>query len=51
MEKVPYMVVLGDKEVEDKVVALRDRKGGNHGVMSVEDMLAKLGQEIADRVK
>ena len=51
MEKVPYMVVLGDKEVEDKVVALRDRKGGNHGVMSVEDLLAKLGQEIADRVK
>jgi len=50
MEKVPYMIVLGDKEVEDKVVALRDRKGGNFGVMSVEDMIAKLNQEIADKV-
>ncbi len=50
MEKVPYMIVLGDKEVEDKVVALRDRKGGNFGVMSVEDMIAKLQQEIADKV-
>ena len=44
------MIVLGDKEVEDKVVALRDRKGGNFGVMSVEDMIAKLQQEIADKV-
>jgi len=50
LEKVPYMIVLGDKEVEDKVVALRDRKGGNFGVMSVEDMIAKLQQEIADKV-
>ncbi|MGN0794259.1 MAG: threonine--tRNA ligase [Aristaeellaceae bacterium] len=49
-EKVPYMIVLGDKEVEDRVVAVRDRKGGNLGVMSVEDMLAKLRQEIRDRV-
>ncbi|MBQ8201115.1 MAG: threonine--tRNA ligase [Clostridia bacterium] len=50
MEKVPYMIVLGDKEVEDKVVALRDRKGGNFGVMSVDEMLAKLKQEIKDLV-
>ena len=50
MEKVPYMIVLGDKEVEAKVVALRARKGGNFGVMSVEDMIAKLQQEIADKV-
>jgi threonyl-tRNA synthetase len=40
------MIVLGDKEGEDKVGALRDRKGGNHGVMSVEDMLAKFHEEI-----
>ncbi len=50
MQKVPYMVVLGDKEVEDKVVALRDRKGGNFGVMSVEDMLAKFHQEIDEKL-
>ena len=50
MQKVPYMVVLGDKEVEDKVVALRDRKGGNFGVMSVEEMLAKFHQEIDEKI-
>ncbi len=46
LEKVPYMLVLGDKEVESKVVAVRDRKGGNLGVMSVEDMIAKFREEI-----
>ena len=50
LEKVPYMIVLGDKEVEDKAVALRDRKGGNHGVMSVEDMIAKFRHEIDEKL-
>ena len=50
VEKVPYMLVLGDKEVEDKVVALRDRKGGNFGMMSVEELLAKLDNEIKNRI-
>ncbi len=50
LQKVPYMIVLGDKEVEDKVVALRDRKGGNHGVMSVEDMIAKFRKEIDEKL-
>ncbi len=50
MQKVPYMVVLGDKEVEDKVVAIRDRKGGNLGVMSVEDMIARFRQEIDEKI-
>ena len=50
MQKVPYMIVLGDKEVEDKVVNLRDRKGSNHGVMSVEDMIAKFRHEIDEKL-
>lgn len=50
MEKIPYMVVLGDKEVEDKAVALRDRKGNNLGIMSPEALLAKLNKEIEDKV-
>jgi len=50
LEKVPYMIVLGDKEVENGVVALRDRKGGNLGVMSVEDMIAKFRHEIDEKL-
>ena len=50
LEKVPYMISLGDREVQEKTVDLRDRKGGKFGTMSVEDLLAKLKQEIADKV-
>ncbi len=50
MEKVPYMIVLGDKEVEDKMVALRDRKGANHGVMTPEDVIAKFRKEIDEKL-
>ncbi len=50
MEKIPYMVVLGDKEVEDRAVALRDRKGNNLGVMTPDALMAKLNKEIEDKV-
>ncbi len=50
LEKVPYMISLGDREVQEKTVDLRDRKGGKFGTMSVEDLLAKLKQEITDKV-
>ena len=50
LEKVPYMIVLGDKEVEDKMVALRDRKGANHGVMSPEEVIAKFRNEIDEKL-
>ena len=50
MEKVPYMIVLGDKEVEDKMVALRDRKGANHGVMTPEEVIAKFRKEIDQKL-
>ena len=50
MEKVPYMIVLGDKEVEDKKVALRDRKGANHGVMTPEEVIAKFRNEIDQKL-
>ena len=50
MEKVPYMLVLGDKEVEDKKVAVRDRKGGNLGVMTPEEVIAKFRKEIDEKL-
>lgn len=42
VEKVPYMIVLGDKEVEGGTVALRDRTEGDLGSRSVEELLALL---------
>ncbi len=46
MEKVPYMLVIGDKEAEDGTVAVRSRKDGDLGTMTLEDFMAKLQEEI-----
>lgn len=49
MEKVPYMLVLGDKEAESGEVAVRDRKTGETTVMSLDDFISKLSEEIKSR--
>jgi len=46
VEQIPYMVVIGDKELENNVVALRHRRKGNLGVLSAEDLIARLKEEI-----
>ncbi len=37
MQKIPYMIVLGDKEQEENTVAVRERKQGDIGTMSLEE--------------
>ncbi len=49
LSKVPYMAVVGEKEQIDGTVAVRARKEGEGGVMSIEDFVAKLKQEIATK--
>ncbi len=51
MQKIPYMLVVGDKEAESGSVAVRTRAGGDEGVMSVDDFMAKCLKEIAEKVK
>ena len=50
LEKIPYMISLGDREVAEKTADVRDRKGAKFGAMSVEDLVAKLKKEIEDKV-
>ncbi len=50
LEKVPYMIVLGDKEVSDNMVSIRSRKDGDKGTMSVSELSAMLLEEIGNRV-
>ncbi|PIR26460.1 MAG: threonine--tRNA ligase [Deltaproteobacteria bacterium CG_4_10_14_0_2_um_filter_43_8] len=45
MEKVPYMLVLGDKEVESKTLAVRSRDQGDLGAKSVQEFVALLKAE------
>ena len=51
MQKIPYMLVVGDKEAESGNVSVRTRAGGDEGVMSVDDFMAKCLKEIAEKVK
>jgi len=46
LKKIPYMGVLGAKEALAKSVAIRHRKDGDLGVLNLEDVAQKLGQEI-----
>ena len=49
MEKIPYMLVLGDKEAEAGQVAVRDRKTGETTVMTLDEFIEKLGEEVRTR--
>ena len=46
LQKIPYMLVLGDQEIEAKTVAVRKRKSKETRVMPVEDFLKELNELI-----
>ncbi|MBR0027009.1 MAG: threonine--tRNA ligase [Clostridia bacterium] len=46
VQKIPYMLIVGDKEAEQGVVAVRSRKGGDLGTMPLADFIAKIREEI-----
>lgn len=48
-QKIPYMLVIGDREVENEQVALRLRSGDNPGAMSVSDFIDRCQMEIIER--
>ena len=50
-EKIPYMLVVGDKEAENGTVAVRTRSGGDEGVMDLQAFLAQCRQEIDSKSK
>jgi threonyl-tRNA synthetase len=49
LQKVPYMIVLGDKELEDQTVAVRERKQGDVGAMSLDNFKEMLTQKRDSR--
>lgn len=51
LEKVPYMLVLGDKEEETGQVAMRDRKDGKTTVMPLSEFIEKLKFEVDHKLK
>ncbi len=49
MEKVPYMLIVGEKEVEENTVAVRSRKEGDKGSVAKDEFIAELMREIEER--
>ncbi|MGD9589500.1 MAG: threonine--tRNA ligase [Pyrinomonadaceae bacterium] len=45
LQKVPYMLVLGDKELEEQKVAVRERKQGDIGAMPLDEFKEMIGQQ------
>ena len=50
MQKIPYMLVVGKKEAEDRSVSVRDRKEGDIGVKSLDEIKAQILKEIEEKV-
>ncbi len=51
LEKVPYMLVIGNKELEEGTVSVRSRKNANLGTMSLDDFIAMAKEEIETKAK
>ncbi len=51
LAKTPYMLTVGDQEVENKTVSVRSRKGDNLGAMDMDALLGKLLTEIAVKAR
>ena len=50
LEKVPYMVVVGDKDIENNTISIRKRKEGDLGAMTVEQLLEKIVPDRDNKV-
>ncbi len=46
LQKIPYMLVVGDKEVENEEVSVRSRSAGDQGTLKVDEFINKLLEEI-----
>ncbi len=51
LRKVPYMLVVGDKEIEANAVAVRSRKEGDIGQVDVDKFLEKMQEEIKNKTR
>ena len=48
-QKIPYMLVVGEKEMDAKSVAVRYRDKGDEGMIKLEDFVERIKKEIADK--
>lgn len=46
LQKIPYMLIIGDKEIKDNSVGVRSRDKGDIGAISMEEFIQKIKHEI-----
>ena len=46
IQKIPYLIVVGDKEIETKSISVRQRKKGNINAMKLDEFIKKAEEEI-----
>lgn len=51
LEKIPYMLVVGDKDIEAGTVAVRSRKSGDEGASTIEEFIERIQKEVAEKAK
>ena len=49
LEKVPYMIVIGEKEIENNTLSVRSRDLGDLGSMKKEEVIEKFVKEIEEK--
>ncbi len=49
MQRIPYLLIIGDKELEDQTIAVRSQKGDDLGSLSINTLVEMLSKEIADK--
>ncbi|MEQ1738428.1 MAG: threonine--tRNA ligase [Methyloglobulus sp.] len=49
MQRIPYLIIIGDKELEDQAITVRSQKGEDLGSLAISDFAQRLRQEIADK--
>ena len=50
LEKVPYMLILGDKEKENGTISVRHRSEGDLGAMTVEAFTERLAKDVREKI-
>jgi threonyl-tRNA synthetase len=49
LKRIPYMLVIGDKEVEAEKIAVRTRKGDDLGTLTIDEFISRMTEEVAKR--
>lgn len=51
LKRVPYMVIVGEKEAADGLVSMRERGGGEQAILRVDEFIARINNEVAQMLK